>query len=126
MEIVTVVNRTSKPVRGVWDGKPYIIPARGRAAYPIIVAEAIKRQNVQMGSEDPYTGEMSYLVGIEEQSDPLTPIEQTQSITRMNRAPLGRNEEVVKGHNGLYSARDLAGPPQSPAGVSTGFVNPDK
>jgi hypothetical protein len=79
-----------------------------------------------MGSEDPYTGEMSYLVGIEEQSDPLTPIEQTQSITRMNRAPLGRNEEVVKGHNGLYSARDLAGPPQSPAGVSTGFVDPNK
>lgn len=125
MEIVTVVNRTTKDVKGTWDGKPYVIKAKGRAAYPVIVAEAFKRQNVVMGSEDPYTGEMLYLVGIEEQGDPTGPIEQTNSITRMNRAPLGKNEEVVKGQTGLYSIRDLAGPPQSSPGVATGFTKAD-
>jgi hypothetical protein len=126
MEIVTVVNRSSKPVKGTWDGKPYVIQPKGRSALPVIVAEAIKRQNVVMGSEDPYSGEMTYLVGIEEQGDPTSPIEQTNSVTRMNRAPLGKNEEIVKGHNGLYSARDLAGPPSSPPGVTTGFTPADK
>ncbi len=107
-EIVTVVNRTSKPVNGTWDGKPNTIKAHGKAAFPISVAEAFKRQNVVMGSEDPYTGSMEYLVGIEEQGDDLSPIEQTVKITRMNRAPLKKNEEVVKGENGIYSVRDVA------------------
>jgi hypothetical protein len=61
-----------------------------------------------MGSEDPFTGEMLYLVGIEEQGDPVTPIEQTKSITRMNRVPLGKDEIIVKGENGIYSVRDVA------------------
>jgi hypothetical protein len=116
MEIVTVYNRTSKPVTGLWDGKPRVIPPHGKQAFPEVVAEAIKRQNVVMGSEDPFTGEMQYLVAILEFGDPQDDIEQTNSITRMNRAPLGKDEEVVKGQNGLYSRRDLAPGPA----VSTG------
>ena len=108
MELCTVVNRTSKSLSGKWDGKPYTLAPFSREAYPILVAEAFKRQNVIMGSEDPYTGEMKYLVGIEEQGDPIDPIEQTNVITRMNRAMMGKNEEVVKGDNGIYSVRDVA------------------
>lgn len=122
MEIVTVVNRTSKVVSGIWDGKPYNIKPNGKVALPIIVAEAIKRQNVLMGSEDPYTGEMQYLVGIEESGDPTDPVEQTRVITRMNRGPLGKNEEVIKGDNGIYSVRDVAG--HLPLGP--GFRNPNQ
>lgn len=108
MELVTVVNRSSKVVNGKWDGKPYVIKPRGKVALPAIVAEAIKRQNVVMGSEDPYTGEMNYLVGIEEYGDPIEPIEQTNDVTRMNRQKLNRPDEViVKGDNGVYSARDV-------------------
>ncbi len=108
MEIVTLINRTSKVLDGKWDGKPYRLQPHSKQAYPVLVAEAFKRQNVVMGSENPYTGEMDYLVGIEEQGDPITPIEQTQVITRMDRKPLGKNEEVVKGENGIYSVRDVA------------------
>ncbi len=120
MELVTVVNRTSKALNGKWDGKPYVLKPFSREAYPVLVAEAFKRQNVQMGSEDPYTGEMKYLVGIEEQGDPIDPIEQTQAITRMNRVLMGKNEEVVKGDNGIYSVRDVA---QS-LPISTNFEKP--
>jgi hypothetical protein len=108
MEVVILVNRTSKQVEGMWDGKPYKIKSHGKEALPLIVAEAIKRQNVVMGSEDPFTGAMEYLVGIEEQGDDCSPIEQSKSITRMNRKAMGRNEEVVKGENGIYSVRDVA------------------
>jgi len=108
MEVVTVVNRSSKTVNATWDGKPYQIPAHGKVSLPRIVAEAAKRQNVVMGSEDPYTGEMQYLLGVEEWGDPLTSVEQTPIITRMNRTPLKKNEEVIKGDNGIYSVRDVA------------------
>lgn len=114
------MNRTSKPVTGVWDGKPNVIPAGGRVALPLVVAEAIKRQNVVMGSEDPYSGEMQYLVGVVEHNDDLSPIEQTRSITRMNRRGIEKPDEVVvEGRTGLYSTRDLAPPP----GIGTGGAN---
>lgn len=117
MELVTVVNRTSKTVQGTWDGKPYLIAAHDRVALPIVVAEAIKRQNVVMGSEDPYTGEMEYLVAVVEQNDPQDPIEQTRVITRMNRAPIAKPDETtMEGRTGLYSLRDLAPPPQASTG----------
>lgn len=124
MDLVTVVNRTSQRIEGKWDGKPQYIAAHGRQALPVIVAEAIKRQNVLMGSEDPYTGEMQYLVGIEEYGDDLSPIEQSRSITRMNRQKMGKDDIVVKGDNGLYSVRDLAGPPASNGLVDSTFVKP--
>lgn len=123
MELVTVYNRTTKVVNGTWDGKPYKIEPKKKVALPRIVAEAIRRQNAVMGTEDPYTGNMEYLVAIEEDGDPITDIEQSQSVTRMNRAPLGKNEEVVKGHNGLYSLRDLEGGPAAANG-GVGFVKP--
>lgn len=120
MEVVTLFNRTSKPVRGLWDGKPYTLEPGAKSALPIIVADAIKRQNVVMGSEDPYTGEMNYLVAIVEHGDPQTPIEQTRVITRMNRAPIAKPDEVtMEGRTGLYSLRDLAPPPA----VATGNGN---
>jgi hypothetical protein len=108
MELVTVVNRSSKPVKGMWDGKVEILAPHAKGAFTTLVAEAFKRQNAVMGSEDPFTGEMQYLVGIVEQGDPITPIEQTAVITRMNRGPMKKNEEVVKGDNGIYSVRDVA------------------
>lgn len=122
MEVVTVVNRTSKELIGTWDGKPNRIPAHGKSALPLVVAEAMKRQNVLMGSEDPFTGNMQYLVGIVEQGDPIDEIEQTPAITRMNRKPLGKNEEVIPGVNGIYSVRDVA----ARLPLDSSFVPPDR
>ncbi len=123
-EIVTVLNRTSQPVQGTWDGKPYIIKANAKVSLPIIIADAIKRQNVVMGSEDPYTGEMDYLVAVIEHNDPQDPIEQTKSITRMNRKPIAKPDETtMEGRTGLYSLRDLAPAPSAGTGpVATTFA----
>lgn len=124
MDVVTLVNRSSKDVQGKWDGRPYIVNAHAKVALPVIVAEAIKRQNVVMGSEDPFTGDMEYLVAIVEQGDPETPIEQTPAITRMNRAAIAKPDEVtMAGRTGLYSTRDLAPAPTVVNGpVTTGFA----
>lgn len=59
-----------------------------------------------MGSENPYTGETQFLVGIEEHGDDLTPIEQTQAITKMNRSDWANQETVVKAKPaGMFEVR---------------------
>lgn len=110
MELVTVVNRTSRNLEGVWDGKHYTIPP-GASAFPIVQAEAFKRQNPVMGSEDPRLGVLTYLIGIVEDRDDCSPLEQTDAIERWDRSKLAgaRPTEVVPGDNGLYSVRQLGG-----------------
>lgn len=109
MQFVTLVNRTKKNLEVCWDGKRTVL-VPGKNALPQIVAEAAKRQNPIMGSEDPITLQMDYLVGIEEIGDPIDPIEQAPAIERMNRAkmPNAKNVEVIPGVAGLYGLRDVA------------------
>ena len=108
-QLVTLVNRTSKPLQGTWDGFHTQI-APGKHSFPVFQAEAYRRQNPIMGSEDPRTGEMQYLVGIEEQGDDCTPIEQSKAIERWDRSLMSQSKptEVVPGVTGIYSARDVA------------------
>jgi hypothetical protein len=123
MDLVTVVNRSKKPLEAVWDGKRYALPP-GKSAHPAVVAEAAKRQNPIMGSEDPYSGEMQYLIGIEEYGDPCDPAEQTSEIELMSRRKLhgARQIEVVPGTSGLFSVRDVA----SKISNDTGNIGFDK
>jgi flagellar basal body rod protein FlgF len=109
MEYLTVVNRTSKNLFVTWDGRRTAL-APGKNQLPAIVAEAAKRQNPIMGSEDPVTLSMRYLVGIEEQEDDCSPIEQTNAVQRIDRSKMtnARPVEVVPGDNGIYSVRDVA------------------
>lgn len=103
MNFVTLVNRSSKTLHGVWDGKHYDITP-GQHQFPEIQALKFKEQNPIMGSEDPYTLQKEYLIGIVEHHDDISPVEQTSAIERWNRSKLigAKPVEVVKG-NGLYA-----------------------
>lgn len=105
-EFVTVVNRTTRNLEGMWDGRTYVIPP-GKSSHPLIIAEAIKRRNPIMGSDDPTTGQLQYLVGIEEQGDPTAPIEQSDEIELFNRRQYKNAVPimVVPGNVGMYSVR---------------------
>ena len=63
---------------------------------------------------------MRYLVGIVEHKDDCSPIEQTNVITRMDRAPLKLNEEVVPGRNGLFGRQNL----ETSLPLDSNFVRP--
>jgi hypothetical protein len=104
MELVTVVNRTPRKLRATWDGKEYSIEP-GESAHPIVIAEALKRANPIMGSDDPYTGCMQYLIGIKEQGDPTDPVEQSDEIELYNRKALKNAVPIVivQGKAGLYA-----------------------
>lgn len=122
-EIVTVVNRTSKVLQGTRNGRHYDIQP-GESAFPVNVAEAFRRQNIKMGSENPRTGEVTYLIGIKEHNHDCSPLEQAaDAVERWDRTQLPamkQNVEVVAGDNGIYSVRDVA---QS-LPLSSNFVKP--
>lgn len=103
MSFFTLVNRTSKVLHGVWDGRHYDIPL-GKSQFPQIQAEKFREQNPVMGSEDPRTLEKQYLIGIEEHNDDCSPIEQTTSMTLQDLSDKIKSGElrIVKG-NGLYN-----------------------
>lgn len=126
MNHVTLVNRTSKTLVGIWDGRRHdIVP--GKNSFPEIMAEKFKAQHPVMGSENPFTLDKDYLLGIEEAGDPTTPVEQSGAIERFNRDLLGGPPvEVVRG-NGLYAPTgiDAAAKPITVGGAAeSGFVKP--
>ena len=106
MQMLTVVNRTSRNLSGKWDGRDYIAPP-GKSAYPRTIAEAIKRANPIMGSDDPITGQLQYLIGIEESGDPTSPIEQSDVIELFSRPPQKDDTPiiVIPGNSGMYSVK---------------------
>lgn len=128
MQYVTLVNRSSKTLTGTWNGiRNQLPPYPAKTAFPEIVAQKFKDQNPVMGSENPYTLEKIYLLGIEEMGDDCSPIEQSDSIERFDRTKLvgALPVEVVRG-NGLYSpAIDASRPLDSATGpIASGFSKP--
>lgn len=105
MQYVTLVNRTTRTLRGTWDGRVYsLLP--GQNHFPEAMARKFMEQNPIMGSEDYFSGQKEYLLGIAENNDPIEPVEQAESIELLNRSQMpeaSRKAEVVKGAGGLYS-----------------------
>lgn len=121
MEYKTLINRTTKKLEGVWDGRTYIIPP-GRNSYPATMAYKFKYQNPRMGTQDPYSMDMEYLCGIEEDNDPISPTEQTNAIEQLNRGALKNAiPVVVVAGEGLYSRREVAAPLPAEVGTNVGF-----
>lgn len=122
-QFVTIVNRTKRNLEGMWDGKTHTIPP-GKSSLPLIIAEAIKRKNPIMGSDDRVTGQFQYLVGIEEQGDPTTPIEQSDEVELFNRGNYKNAVPIVivPGNVGMYSVKrnDVA----SELPLDSAFVKP--
>ncbi len=119
MQYVTVVNRTTRALQGVWDGRTYTIPP-GSSSWPQLQAQRFKAQNPIMGTENPYTGERQYLIGIVEDGDDCTPTEQSSAIELLNRQAMpSRNQvEVIEGAGGLYT-------PPSPQSPDVFMTHPD-
>lgn len=118
--LVTLVNRTTHTLEGTWDGRHYALTP-GKHAFTEVMAQKFKEQNPVMGTEDQYSLDMDHLLGIEENGDDCSPIEQTAHIERWDRAKIkgGRPVDVVPGHNGLYAAERHANLPAENA-----FVKP--
>ena len=122
-QFVTLVNRTQRKLEGMWDGRMHIaVP--GKNEFPERIAEAIKMKNPIYGSDDPITGQFQYLLGIEEQGDDCSPIEQSKEVELYNRGNYKNAVPIVivPGNTGLYSVKrnDIAGNlPQD-----TAFVKP--
>jgi len=101
----------------MWDGRPYTLGPYEEKIFPELVAHAFKRRNIQMGSLDPRTGNMVFLVGLKELGDPCEKLKEEVLIDKSTGEPAvevwdrskltgARPSEVVAGDNGLYSKGD--------------------
>ena len=115
-EYYTVVNRINETVNAMWDGRQHELGPYEEKVFPELVAYAFKRWNVQMGSLDPRSGKITFLVGLKEKGDPCDRLEKTlidpitgrPAVEIWDRSKLtgARPSEVVPGDNGLYSGGD--------------------
>jgi len=97
-DFVTIYNRTSRPLEYQMDGRIYPL-APGPNERPWEHVRYAKNQNPLMGSADPFSTQVGYLVGarwkvggVEEGKDPIDPIEQSSAIELLDH---GDNPNVV-------------------------------
>ena len=84
--MITLTNRSSEPVEGVWDGKVTVIPP-GESQHPLAAAQAYQRQHPVMGTYDPFTGACEFLLVSDAFGDvDFTPVEQTDAQETYVRA----------------------------------------
>ena len=118
-EYYTVVNRTSKSLSTTWDGRQYELAPYEEKTFPELVAYAFQRWNIQMGSLDPRTGRITFLVGIKEKGEPCEKIDPDKetlidratgkpAVEQWDRSKMtgSRPIDIVPGDNGLYSRKD--------------------
>lgn len=125
-KFVTCVNRSSKPLNLCWNGVHSVL-SPGKHSLPEYLANAAQRQNPIMGSDDPITGNLEYLVGIEENGDDCSPIEQSDEIELFNRGKMKNAVPVmiVAPRSGLYAQERHSTIASAPGGaVETFFDKP--
>jgi hypothetical protein len=118
MQYVTLVNRSTKTLSGTWDGREYKIPP-GKNSFPSAMAEKFKLQNPIKGTQDPYSLDCQYLLGIVELNDPIDPIEQSDAVELFDRKKMdsvSASATVYKTNaGGLYAHEKQS--PLTPDGV---------
>lgn len=100
----TLVNRTEGNLIGLWDGRRFTLPPGEIHGFTYAMCLKFRDQHPIMGTENPYTGEKQYLLGVVEEGDPIDPINQTKSPTLVNidQALKDGDVKIVKGQ-GIYS-----------------------
>jgi hypothetical protein len=101
-DLVTVVNRTSKPLSVRADGATIVLEPHIETRVPRFVAELACRQHPQLGTEDPLNPrDFTMLVGVKEWNLPTDPIEQSTAVERLDRSSMldvaAREATVVRG-----------------------------
>ncbi len=90
------------------------------------MAVIFKSQNPIMGSDDPETGNLVYLIGIVDDGDDCSPIEQSEEIELYNRKnrPQAVPVMVVPGNVGMFSVRRSSVAGELPLDGGSNFTKP--
>ena len=85
MQTVTLFNRSSNTLEGLWNGVIAMIPP-GESEHLADAAQKYQSQNPLMGSEDPFTGGCEYLIACKEFGDTdFSPLEQSDANEKFYR-----------------------------------------
>lgn len=85
-ETVTLTNRSSKTLNAIFDGQTFVLKPGDNHGFPSVAVQYAKDQNPLMGSQDRYDFYGNkFLVGVKAWGDPVTPLEQSDAIERLDR-----------------------------------------
>jgi hypothetical protein len=125
LDIVTVKNRSSRPLQGTFDGVPYVLKPHEERPMLANVAEMIMRQNPVMGTEDATDNNRSTvsLVGIKEWGTDCSPIEQSKAVERFDRSTVpdaeGQKARAITLTGGKPTRVRVAEAIDNPIGIDT-------
>jgi hypothetical protein len=123
MDIVTLVNRTSKRIEGTFDGRTYVLGPHEAKPMLANAAEKVMEQNPQMGSEDPADPRSpEFLCGVKEWGHDISPLEQTDAIERFDRSLVenGGDKATTLRLKGSRASRvKVASEDDNPVGIQT-------
>ena len=89
-ETVTLINRTTSPLKVTFDGMDIPIKPGVNHGFPAVCVPYAKAQNPLMGSKHPFSPtHFESLVGVEGTKDPITPLEQSDAVELFDRSKLG-------------------------------------
>lgn len=96
-DVVTLINRTSKPLTVRYDGIDYTIEPGENPAFPRVMVKYAKDQNPLMGSEHPFDpNRFVSLVGVKGTKDDCAPIEQSSAPQRIDRSDERERGKISK------------------------------
>lgn len=106
LDMVDIGNRTSGPLSVTYDGKTWVLPPYPHVVQvPRIVADVACRQHPRMGTEDPYNPrKYELLVYVREWNHDETPVEQSQSLERLDRSLLPPDRRKTETREMRYRA----------------------
>lgn len=130
-EIITVVNRSSKPLTWRFNGRSFGLKPNEERSECMTYAMAGVRQNPVMGTYDPtYEHQHQSLVGIREYEEqwPTTPIEQSNNPEAFDRRrlPEDRQNAFIEKVGWQGEDRQLAARADLPFDAGFAGVMPDK
>lgn len=100
-ETVTMINRTKLTLQCTFDGQTFDLKPGKNYGFPKAAVSHAKRQNPLMGSEHPYNPmQFESLVGVEGSKDPVTAIQQSTAVERIDRSRMkgiAKNAKVMEG-----------------------------
>jgi hypothetical protein len=123
-EIVTAVNRSSKPVEWRFNGVSYRLEPHQEKPMNLTYALYGVRRNPVMGTFDPaYEFQHTSLIGIREMEDqyPCDPIEQSDAVESIDRSKLPEDRQNVERVKVGWVAEERAVAARHPL-VDVGFV----
>lgn len=124
-DIVTAVNRSSKPLEWRFNGRVFMLKANEERPMNLTYVLYGVRRHPRMGTYDPtFENQHESLIGIKEMADqyPVTPLEQSDCPEAIDRSKLPEDRQNVERLKIGWGSEETTAAGRNPIPVDAGFA----